>query len=563
MKSFLSIFSKLVSGSGEKKNSPTQSSGEMAHSSRETVDYQDISQREAEYQQIPLVKSLDDNLQRIGDVCGSSYDLSINRYLAGPEEVPCAIVFFDAMVNQATAEEIFRVVKIDTFKTGVKGLGQKDIYNTVKDRMLAGEYTEGEDLNYFFEEISRGSTALLFEGTAKAILIESQGWESRAMEEPGSEKAIRAPRDGFVENIKTNTSLIRRRIRSPNLWIESLQRGSLSRTEVAFAYIKGLAGEEMLEELRSRLERIDVDAIQESGQLEEFIKDDFYSPFPAMLRTERPDRVVGGLLEGRVAVFTNHTPFVLLLPGDVNMYLHAPDDYNEIWPIGTFIRLLRYMSFLFSIFLPGLYVAILNYHLELLPSSLLLSIQAAREGVPLPLVGEMIIMDLVFEILREAGLRLPSAIGPAISIVGALILGEAAIWAGLVSPGVVITVAFTAVASFATPAFNLAVVGRMLRFFMTILGASFGFLGIQVGFLVLLVHIVSLRSFGYPMFAPFGPFIGQSMKDNIVRVMAPMMVSRPKLLGFREPERQPAGQKPRPRQQNKGDFQKSRKKDKE
>ena len=530
-------------------------------SNKETVDFRDISQREDDYKEKVLVKSLEKNLKQIDAISGSSFDLSINQYLAGPEEVPCAIIFFDGLVDQNITDEIFRIVKIDTFKTGLEGLNKKDIYSTVKDRLLSGEYKEVQSLEDLFAEMSRGSTALLFDGTPKAILVETQGWETRAIEEPDAEKTIRASREGFVENIKTNVGIIRRRIRTPNLWIENLQLGSLSRTEMAFAYIKGLAGEEMLEEVRSRLERIDIDAIQESGQVEEFIKDHPLSPFPNILRTERPDRAVGAILEGRIVLFTNHTPFVLIMPGDFNIFLQAPDDYNEIWPIGTLIRFLRFISFISSIFLPGIYVAVLTFHQELLPTSLLLDIQAAREGVPFPVVAEMLMMDFVFEVLREAGLRLPSAIGPAISIVGGLILGDAAIRAGLVSPGVVIIVAFTAVSSFSNPAFNLAITGRMLRFLLTFLGASFGLLGIQVGFLLLLVHMVSLRSFGYPMFTPFAPFIWQDMKDNIIRIFSPKMVHRPKLLGFREPVRQRPGQHPRPREKGREPFHKSRKKE--
>jgi len=516
--------------------------------SKEKVDLRDISQREHDYKEIILETSLQENLRQIDNVSGGSDDLSIKQYLAGPHEVPGAIIFYDGLVDQNIVEKLFRVVKIDTFKTGVEGLNKRNIYKTVRDRLLSGEYKESNRMEDLFEELSRGSTALLFDGVPKAIMVETQGWETRAVDEPDAEKSIRATREGFVENIKTNLSLIRRRIRSPNLWVENLQLGSLSRTEVAFTYIKGLAGEEMLEEVHSRLERIDIDAVQESGQIEEYIKDNPLSIFPMVLRTERPDRAVGALLEGRVVIFTNHTPFALIIPGDFNIFLQAPDDYNEIWPIGSFIRLMRLLAFLSSMFLPGIYVAVLTFHQELLPTSLLLSIQATREGVPFPVVAEVVIMDTVFEVLREAGLRLPTAIGPAISIVGALILGEAAIRAGIVSPGVVIIVAFTAVSSFSIPAFNLAIAGRILRFVFTFLGAFLGMFGVQVGFLMLLVHMVSLRSFGHPMFAPFGPFIWQDMKDNIIRVLQPVVEKRPKLLGSREPVRQHRGQYPRPRQ---------------
>jgi spore germination protein KA len=255
-------------------------------------------------------------------------------------------------------------------------------------------------------------------------------------------------------------------------------------------------------------------------------------------------------LEGRVAVFTNGTPVVLVLPVDLSMFLQAPDDYYEVFPIGTFIRFLRFTAFAIAIFLPGIYVSILNYHPELLPLSLLLTIQTTRQGVPFPVVAEVLFMELTFEILREAGLRLPRAIGPAISIVGALIMGDAAIRAGLVSPGVVIIVAFTAIASFSAPIFSIAIVARLLRFVIIILAAWLGLFGVQFALLALIIHLVSLRSFGHPYMAPYGPFIWQDMKDSVLRLFWWQQLQRPKLLGYREPGRQRPGQMPRPRKIN-------------
>ena len=277
----------------------------------------------------------------------------------------------------------------------------------------------------------------------------------------------------------------------------------------------------------------------------EYIRDNPYSFFPDIFRTERPDRVAGAILEGRVALFTNGTPFVLVLPADLPMFLQAPDDYNELFPIGSFIRVLRFLAFLISIFLPGIYVSLLNFHPELLPIPLAITIQDAREGVPFPVVAEILFMEAAFEVLREAGIRLPRAIGSAISIVGALILGEAAIRAGLVSPGVVIIVAFTAIASFSAPVFSLAITARLLRFGMIFLGAAFGLFGIQFGLLALIIHLVSLRSFGHPYMAPYGPFILQDMKDSILRMPSWSHIKRPKLLGYREPFRQRPGQQSR------------------
>lgn len=522
-------------------------------------DFRDLGRREADLKGIFLDSNLEENLRLIKEFAGNSYDLNIMRHLAGPEKVKYAVIFIDGLTEKETVNDLMRIIQMETFKTGIGGLDKKDIYETVKNRLLTGELRETESLKHLFESIFLGYTALLFDGTAKAILNETRGWPIRPPAEPEAETTIRAPREGFVENIRVNTSLIRRRIRTPNLWIESSLVGSLTRTEVAFAYIKGLVGEEVLGELRSRLQRIDIDGILESGAIEEYIRDAPYSPFPTIFRTERPDRVAAAILEGRVALFTNGTPFVLILPADFPMFLQAPDDYNELWPIGTFLRLLRMLSYLISIFLPGLYVAVLNFHPELLPTSLLLTIQQTREGVPFPVVAEIIIMEAAFEILREAGLRLPRAIGPAISIVGALILGEAAIRAGIVSPGVVIIVAFTAIASFSSPTFSFAITARLLRFGVIITGAALGLLGIQGSFLILVIHLVSLRSFGYPYMAPYGPLIWADMKDIVYRDFWWRQIHRPRLLGFREPQRQTSGQGPRIPGDNKNSRQRNRK----
>lgn len=540
MRTVVKLLKRLRAPFSKKKNKR----GDKSRS--DTMDFRDIGQREADVKKTPLVSSLDENLRRVKETIGNSYDLSVRYSLAGPEKVPCAFIYIDGLVDSTTKEDMLRVVNIDTFKTGIKELHRGEIYETVKNRLLTGEVREAEDLPALFDAIFLGDTALIFDGTAKAIIFQTRGWETRNIDEPAAEITIRGQREGFVENIRTNTSLIRRRIRTPNLWIENLIIGNLTKTEVAFAYIKGLAGEEVLGELRSRLGRIDTDSILESGYIEEFIRDSSFSPFPTIFRTERPDRVAAALLEGRVAIFTNGTPFVLVLPADFMIFLQAPDDYNEHWPIGSLLRILRLLSFLVAIFLPGVYVSVLNFHQELLPTPLFLTIQSTREGIPFPVVAEIVLMDVTFEILREAGVRLPRAIGTAISIVGALILGDAAIRAGLVSPGVVIIVAFTAIASFTNPVFSMAITGRMLRFIMIFLGAAFGLLGVQLGLLLLLVHLVSLRSFGYPYFAPFGPFIKQDLKDAVIRGFWWQMTRRPKLMGFQEPERQRTGQMPRP-----------------
>jgi spore germination protein KA len=339
---------------------------------------------------------------------------------------------------------------------------------------------------------------------------------------------------------------LRKRIKTPNLWLEEYILGSLSRTKVGIIYIKGLASEELVQEVRQRVSRIKIDAIIGSGYIEDFIEDNPFSIFPLLFQTERPDRVAGCLLEGRVAIITENTSFVLVAPMDFTMLLQAPDDYYEKMYIGSFLRILRYFAFGISVFLPGVYVAVIVFHNELLQAQLLLRIAAAKEGVPFPVVAEVFLMEILFELLREAGIRLPRAIGPAISIVGALVLGDAAIRAGLVSPPVVIIVSLTAIASFTVPNFAFGIAARLLRFIFIFLGGAFGLFGIQFGGLLILSYMSSVRSFGYPFLAPVAPLIIQSFKDLAFRAWRWRMISRPLLLGVREPVRQPGDQQPRP-----------------
>lgn len=512
----------------------------------------DLSQREAVFQDLPLSTRLESNLEMFRQVTGGSYDINIEQFLSGPEKVPAALLYVEGLVDASMLDELLRAVKIDIFLTGLEDLQKKDILETTRQRLLnIIESQIAGDMAALYYGVSKGRAALLFDGTAQALILETQGWKTRAITEPASEPAIRGIREGFVEDIRTNTALIRRRIRSPNFWIEGQEIGSLGKTEVAFAYLKGLVAEDVLGELRSRLDNIDLDGVLGTGYIEEYITDNPYSLFPSILSTERVDRVAGALLEGRVAIFVDGSSFALVVPADFNLFLQAPDDYFEPFPLGTFIRFLRYVSFFIALFLPGVYVAILTFHPELLPVPLLLRIQAAREGVPFPVVAETFFMEAIFEILREAGVRLPMLVGPAISIVGALVLGDAAIRAGLVSPGVVVIVAFTAIASFTAPVFTLGLAARILRFIIIILGAAFGLLGIQFGLLLILIHLVTLRSLGQPYMAPFAPFIWEDMKDALFSLFRWQMVYRPKLLGYREPKRQRTGQKPHPPQ--KGD----------
>jgi spore germination protein KA len=503
----------------------------------------DISMREAQAKEAKLEKGLEENLRLLQRYAGPSYDFSVRRFKAGGK-VPAALVRLDGLTESKTIEEILRTLMVDSRLIKAPDQAGQIAAAAMEQLLTAPAVRESDNLADLFAGLTRGEAALIFDGTPLALMCDAKGFKTRTIIEPDAERALRGPREGFIENLRANTSLIRRRIRIPHLWIESLTVGELTQTEVAFAYIKGLAREKLVREVRERLRRIKIDGVLESGYVEDFIKDTSYSLFPLTFRTERADKVAAGLLEGRVAIFVDGTPHVLLVPAELPMLLQASDDYYEPPPIGSIIRLLRYTALLISLLLPGFYVAVINFHQELLPTALLLRITATREGVPFPVIFEVLLLDGLFEVLREAGVRLPAAIGPAISIVGALILGDAAIRAGLVSPAVVIVIALTAIASFTAPAFSLGISFRILRFAFTVIGAVFGLFGVQFLLLLTVVHLCSLRSFGVPYLTPFAPMIWRDMKDNLLRVWWWGMRDRPKLLGAREPQRTPPGQAP-------------------
>lgn len=374
---------------------------------------------------------------------------------------------------------------------------------------------------------------LIVEAAGSIWAADTASRPGRMVEEPDAESGVRVPREGFNEQLDVGIALTRARLRHPGLRFEQRRFGTRTATRVVLAYIEDLVDPEILATVRSRLDRMRLDGVLESGYIEEFIEDSPFSPFPQTLRTERPDVVVANLLEGRFAILVDGTPFALVGPVVLTQLLTVSEDYYERSILSSWVRMLRYAAFVISLVLPGLYVAVTTYHQEVIPTSLLLSIAADREGVPFPALAEALLMETQFEVLREAGLRLPRAVGPAISIVGALVLGQAAISANLVSPAMVIVVAMTAIASFATPAFSIALAARLLRFAFTIAGAALGLFAMQAVAVLILVHLCALRSFGVPYLSPLAPLRLRDWTDVVARVPWWAMTRRP---GFMMPK---------------------------
>ncbi|SDW22908.1 spore germination protein [Paenibacillus sp. CF384] len=376
-------------------------------------------------------------------------------------------------------------------------------------------------------ELFSGRPLLLVDGIPGALSLGLIHCEKRGVEEPQAESVIRGARDGFTETLIVNLTLLRKRLKTPALKIDTFPLGRYSKTDISVAFLQGIAKEEIVASVKHRLQRIEIDGIVESGMIEELIEDSVFSPFPQLQTTERPDVAVAAMLEGRVLIITDHTPFVMIAPTTLWSMLQSPEDYYERFLIGTLIRWLRYLFFLFALLAPSVYVATLTFHQEMVPTTLLLRITQSREEIPFPALMEALIMEITFEALREAGVRLPKQIGSAVSIVGALVIGQAAIQAGLVSAPMVMIVAITGIASFMLPqyAFNIAL--RILRFPIMIMSGMFGLYGLILCILVIISHLCILRSFDVPYLTPIAPIQTDSFKDTLIRAPIGLMKRRP------------------------------------
>lgn len=369
------------------------------------------------------------------------------------------------------------------------------IYNSL---MPQNSLKKVETFSEIIASVNMGNTALFVDTLDIVFNIDLKGFEHRTISSPSNEIVIRGSQESFVEVIRTNTSLLRRIINNQHLIIEETDVGNITKTRVAICYMKNITNNDLVAEVKYRINNLDIDYITSSGQLEKLIQDNPSVAFPQILSTERPDKAANSLLEGRVVVLVNGSPYALIMPGILLDFLSSPEDVNLKFQYSDLLRFIRIVGFLITLLLPGLYIAITAFHEELIPTELLFAMASARENVPFPIIVELIIMEFSFELIREAGLRVPSPIGPTIGIVGALILGEAAVSANIVSPILIIVVALTAICSFSIPDYSLSFTLRIYRFVYIVLGYLAGFLGIALGIFIHLIILSGLKSFGVP-----------------------------------------------------------------
>lgn len=499
-----------------------------------------------------LSRQLPENLQVLKKVMDKNSDFIIREIEFGKKnEIQGAIVFIDGLVEKTLINEnIMKPLMLDAIKTDSELLiDKRNLFTQIKESILTvAEVNEIKSLNQVLETILSGDTVLLLNGSELGLKIGTRGWESRSVQEPQTEVAVRGPREGFTENLRTNTSLIRRRIKSPDLILETMKIGNVTKTDICIGYLRGIVNQEILDELRARLEKINIDGILESGYIEELIEDEPFSIFATVGNTEKPDIVAGKILEGRVVVLTDGTPMALTLPYLFLESLQSSEDYYSRPWLVTLIRIIRFFALIATLFLPAVYVAAQTYHTEMLPTSLLITMAADREGVPFPVFVEITLLGVFFEVLREAGVRLPRPIGQAVSIVGALVLGEAAVNAGLVSNPSVLVTAMAGIAAFIIPSQNDSL--TIIRLSFTVLSATAGFFGILIGVLFILTHMVSLRSFGVPYLSPLAPGSFRDLKDIFIRVPIWMMETRPRSMRTNDQVRQKSDLQPKPSKQD-------------
>lgn len=470
-----------------------------------------------------LSTKLQDNLDRMQVLLQSCSDAVVREFSFGNPSIRACMFYFDGLTDKNQIETnllkpLLLELNMMQDQAAQPWENEPDLLDKVQDRILSlAELKRLNSLQEICHHITSGDTVLLLDGCTEGLVAGTRSWAGRPIQVPENEVSVFGPKEGFSETLRFNTAILRRRLKSTRLKIDSMVLGRISKTDVVVCYIEGIAPPELVKEVTARLNNIDIDAILDTGYLAELIVDHKWTIFTQTEHTEKPDRVCGQLLEGKVCIMADGTSMALILPISFPEYMIASEDYYIHFIPASLFRMLRFTAFLLALLMPSLYVALISYHHEMIPTPLLLTIAATRQNVPFPAFLEALILEFTFELLREAGLRLPRAVGPAVSIVGALIIGDAAVRAGLVSTPMVVVVAFTGIASFVSPSYNAGIIIRIARFGFLFASGLLGFLGIIIALLLMIIRMVSLSSFGFPYMSPMAPLNMRQMTDIIIR----------------------------------------------
>ena len=439
----------------------------------------------------------------------------------GNKQYKAFILYIDGMVDSQILNDFVlkplmlknKFCNNETSKIIVQKGKKSNIANFIQDCLIPqNNIKQQSSFKDIFSGVNSGNCALFVDTLSVGFDIDVKGFKQRSISKPENEIVIKGPHEAFVENIRTNTTLLRRFTNNENLIIENTKVGKITQTNCAICYIKDIANDALVSEAKYRLNNLEIDSLLSAGELEQLLTDTNSLGVPKILVSERPDYAVKSLLQGRVIILINGSPYALILPAILIDFLTSPEDTNLKPQFANFLKVVRIISSFFALLLPGLYIAITNFHREIIPTELLFSILSSRQSVPFPIIVEILIMEISFEIIREAGLRVPSPIGPTLGIVGALVLGQAAVSAAIVSPILIIIVAITGMSSFAIPDFTFSFHLRFFRFVFILLGFLAGFLGIGMGLFIYISSLCDLETFGVSYTIPYAPAVNS--KNN-------------------------------------------------
>ncbi|CAN7402923.1 spore germination protein [Paenibacillus sp. LjRoot153] len=492
-----------------------------------------VSQRAlADVDDTAISEHLLDNLVRVKSVFNHCSDIVILEWRYGPQMKYAAFSVYSDSLIQKKEHNFFKESLQDliTQEIGPGTMVTPDDIDYFFSHHVASAQSASliEDFNEAINNVLFGSLIIFFDQWNKALSYHAIGLETRQVTESVTEPVVQGPRESTVENLSKNLGMLRLRLKTPDFKIEMLPVSGQTKTRVAYGYLEGTVNPDMLAEFQRRMTRLQGKEILETSYIEEAIEDSTYSPFPQYRYTERPDVAVASLLEGKIVVLVEGTGSMLICPGLLAELLQSSEDYYQRTVVASLIRILRFAALFIAVGLPSVYIALSTFHPELIPTVLLLALINSREGIPFPAVFEAFIMEFFFELLREAGIRLPRPVGSAVSIVGALVIGEGAINAGIASPIMVITVALSGIASFAVPQYNMAIALRILRFPVMLFAAALGIFGILIAFMLIWLHLANLRSLGQPYLGSLAPFRPAQMKDTLIRAPLRILMRSPR-----------------------------------
>lgn len=478
------------------------------------------SENKKEPEPKPVPDTADKCENAVKEIFGASKDIIVTKIDTQLE--PAILVFVDGLVDSDLVDrDIIEPLKTFSFN------------GSVTEAINVSQFKEISDMNKFPGEVLDGNVVIFYGGSKEFVVADLKKHEKRSVTMPDSESVIRGPKEGFTETLRVNTSLLRRKLRTENLVLEDMTIGKQSRTKIVIAYLDDIVDKNVLKEVKKRLNRIDTDCILESGYIEQYIEDRPYSPISTVGLTQKPDIAAAMILEGRVAIICDGTPHVLTVPQLFVENIHTSEDYYNRYLISSFLRLIRVAAFIISTILPGFFVSMVTYNQEMLPTIFLMTLAGQRENIPFPSGIEVFLLMIMFEMLKESGTRLPKAVGSAISIVGALIIGDAAVSAGIVGAPTVIVIALTAVAGFIISSINEFV--TIYRYIFLFLGATMGLIGIASGLVFMLTQLASTKSFGVPILASFNP---NEIKDSFIKAPIRFLTYRPSVLVGKNAKRQ-------------------------